>query len=301
MNEIIEKEKVEDLIYEIRGKQVMLDSDLAKLYKVETKRINEAVKNNPEKFPERFSWKLTDKESKIFLVENFDQKLETRGGKYKNQRVFTEQGVMMLATILKTKIAIETTIRVMDAFVEMKKYFSNNLLEQKFINNQVIKNTKEIEINSEKIKLLQESFDKLSEKRKASEIYFNGQMFDAYSRIISIFSEATEELIIVDMYADIKILDIIKELNIKVTIITKKNNLLKENDIEIYNKQYNNLKVIYNNTFHDRYFIIDNKTVYHCGTSINRIGYKTFSINLLNDKDVTIPLINNMNSIKQKH
>ena len=275
MNEIIEKEKVEDLIYEIRGKQVMLDSDLAKLYKVETKRINEAVKNNPEKFPERFSWKLTDKESKIFLVENFDQKLETRGGKYKNQRVFTEQGVMMLATILKTKIAIETTIRVMDAFVEMKKYFSNNLL--------------------------QESFDKLSEKRKASEIYFNGQMFDAYSRIISIFSEATEELIIVDMYADIKILDIIKELNIKVTIITKKNNLLKENDIEIYNKQYNNLKVIYNNTFHDRYFIIDNKTVYHCGTSINRIGYKTFSINLLNDKDVTIPLINNMNSIKQKH
>ena len=298
MNEIIEKEKVENLIYEIRGKQVMLDSDLAKLYKVETKRINEAVKNNPEKFPERFSWKLTDKESKIFLVENFDQKLETRGGKYKNQRVFTEQGVMMLATILKTKIAIETTIRIMDAFVEMKKYFSNNLLEQKFINNQVIKNTKEIEINSEKIKLLQESFDKLSEKRKASEIYFNGQMFDAYSRIINIFSEAKEELIIVDSYADIKLLDIIKKLDVKVIIITKKNNFITEKEIEIYNKQYNNLKVIYNNTFHDRYFIIDNKTVYHCGTSINRIGYKTFSINLLSDKDVTIPLINNINSIK---
>lgn len=298
MNEIIEKEKVENLIYEIRGKQVMLDSDLAKLYKVETKRINEAVKNNPEKFPERFSWKLTDKESKIFLVENFDQKLETRGGKYKNQRVFTEQGVMMLATILKTKIAIETTIRIMDAFVEMKKYFSNNLLEQKFINNQVIKNTKEIEINSEKIKLLQESFDKLSEKRKASEIYFNGQMFDAYSRIINIFNDSKEELIIVDMYADIKLLDIIKKLDVKVIIITKKNNFITEKEIEIYNKQYNNLKVIYNNTFHDRYFIIDNKTVYHCGTSINRIGYKTFSINLLSDKDVTIPLINNINSIK---
>lgn len=298
MNEIIEKEKVENLIYEIRGKQVMLDSDLAKLYKVETKRINEAVKNNPEKFPERFSWKLTDKESKIFLVENFDQKLETRGGKYKNQRVFTEQGVMMLATILKTKIAIETTIRIMDAFVEMKKYFSNNLLEQKFINNQVIKNTKEIEINSEKIKLLQESFDKLSEKRKASEIYFNGQMFDAYSRIINIFSEAKEKLIIVDSYADIKLLDIIKKLDVKVIIITKKNNFITEKEIEIYNKQYNNLKVIYNNTFHDRYFIIDNKTVYHCGTSVNRIGYKTFSINLLSDKDVTIPLINNINSIK---
>jgi hypothetical protein len=104
MNNIVEKElNIDDMIYEIRGKQVMLDSDLAKLYHVETKRINEAVKNNPRKFPERFSWKLTNDESKIFLVENFDQKIETRGGKYKNPRVFTEQGVAMLSTILKSK------------------------------------------------------------------------------------------------------------------------------------------------------------------------------------------------------
>jgi len=92
MNKLIVKDniKIEDLIYEVRGKQVMLDSDLAKLYDVETKRINEAVRNNPDKFPERFSWKLTDEESRSFLVENFDQKIETRGGKYKNPRVFTE-------------------------------------------------------------------------------------------------------------------------------------------------------------------------------------------------------------------
>ena len=102
------------------------------------------------------------------------------------------------------------------------------------------------------------------------------------------------------MYADIKILDIIKKLNTKVTIITKKNNLLSEEDIKTYNKQYKNLKVIYNNTYHDRYFIIDNKTVYHCGTSINRIGHKTFSINLLDDKEVITPLINNIKRIKQK-
>ena len=129
MNEIIEsKINIEELIYEIRGKQVMLDSDLAYLYEYKngTKEINQAVKNNIEKFPERFSWKLTDEESKIFLVKNFDQKIETRGGKYKNPRVFTEQGVMMLATILKSKIATRTTIRIMDAFVEMKKYFSNS-------------------------------------------------------------------------------------------------------------------------------------------------------------------------------
>ena len=109
MSNIILKQenKIENMIYEIRGQQVMLDSDLAKLYHVETKRINEAVKNNPNKFQSRFSWKLSDKESKKLMVEIFDQKIETRGGKYKNPRVFTEHGVAMLATILKSKSAIE--------------------------------------------------------------------------------------------------------------------------------------------------------------------------------------------------
>ena len=290
MNEVIEKEQIENFIYEIRGKQVMLDSDLARIYEVETKRINEAVKNNPEKFPERFSWKLTDKESEIFLVENFDHKIETRGGKYKNPRVFTEQGVMMLATILKSKIATVTTIRIMDAFVEMKKYFSNNLIEQKYINNLVLE-------DHNKIKLLEQSLDKLSEKTKDTEIYFAGQMYDAYSKILNIFKIAKKELIIIDAYTDNTTLDIIKRLNVKVTIITKPNKLLTKQDIEKYNKQYNNLKVIYDNTYHDRYFIIDDKEIYHCGTSINRIGYKTFSITLMNDEDSYIRIISNVNNI----
>ena len=297
MNEITEKEKVEDLIYEIRGKQVMLDSDLARLYECVngTKTINLAVKRHINRFPERFMFQLTDEESKIirFQFETKKQKIETRGGKYNKPYAFTEQGVAMLATILRTKVAEEVSIRIMDAFVAMKKYIGTN--ENRLSNVE----TKMLE-HDKNIKLLQESFDKLSEKKKASEIYFNGQIFDAYSRIINIFKEAKKELIIIDMYADINILEIIKKLNIKVTIITKKNNLLTEKDIEIYNKQYNNLKVIFNNTYHDRYFIIDDKTVYHCGTSINRIGHKTFSINLLDDKEVTIPLINNVNRIKQK-
>ena len=200
MNEIIEKQKVENLIYEVREKQVMLDSDLANLYNVETKRINEAVKNNLEKFPERFSWKLTDEESKIFLVENFDQKKETRGGKYKNPRVFTEQGVMMLATILKSKIATVTTIRIMDAFVEMKRYFSCDINNENRLSNV---ETKVLE-HDKNIKLLQESFDKLSEKIKKNEIYFKGQIYDAYSKIIDIFNESKEELVIIDAYADKK-------------------------------------------------------------------------------------------------
>lgn len=156
MNEVKVKNdiKIEDMIYEVRGKQVMLDSDLAKLYHVENKRINEAVKNNYEKFPERFSWILSNEEwsllrSKISTLEaNHIGK-----GKYRKYlpRVFSEQGVAMLATILKSSIVTQVSIRIMDAFVAMHKYISSNLLEQKYINNQVMKNT-------EDIKLLQDSF-----------------------------------------------------------------------------------------------------------------------------------------------
>ena len=296
MNEIIKNEKieVENMIYEIRGVQVMLDSDLAKLYEVETKRINEAVRNNPEKFPERFSWKLTDEESKIFLVENFDQKNETRGGRYKNPRVFTEQGIAMLATILKSKIATKVSIRIMDAFVVMRHYISSSLIEQKYINNQVMKNTQMLDKHSEEIKLLQSTLEKFEEKRKVNEIYFNGQIYDAYSKIYEIFSSAKKELIIIDGYADNTILNIIKRLNLNVIIITKSNNLLTKQDVEKYNKQYHNLRVLYDNTYHDRYFIIDNDILYHCGASINRIGYKTFSITEVNDRQILDVLLDNI-------
>ena len=125
--------KIENMIYEIRGKKVMLDSDLAKLYNVETKRINEAVKNNIEKFPERYCFKLSDNESDNLLVEIFDQKIEKRGGKYKNPRVFTEQGVYMLATILKSKEATKITIAIMDAFIVMKKIINTNIFHDRFI------------------------------------------------------------------------------------------------------------------------------------------------------------------------
>jgi len=124
---MLEEIKIENMIYEIRGKQVMLDSDLAKLYGVETKRINEAVKNNILKFPERYSWKLTDKDTKKLLVENFDQKnIELSGGRYKNPRVFTEQGIAMLSTVLKSKTALEVSIRIMDSFVAMRHFISEN-------------------------------------------------------------------------------------------------------------------------------------------------------------------------------
>ena len=288
MNEVVTKEniKIEDMIYEIRGKQVMLDSDLARLYETETKRINEAVYRNKEKFPERFSWILDD--SDVEILRSQIATSSSHGGRRYATRVFTEQGVAMLATVLKTKVATEISIQIMDAFVAMRKYISNNLLEQKHINNMVLEHDCQI-------KLLQDSFKKIEEKKKVNEIYFNGQIYDAYSKIQEIFNSGNKKIIIIDAYADNTILDIIKRLKIEVTIITKPNNLLTEQDIAKYNKQYNNLQVYYNNTFHDRYFILDDEIIYHCGASINRIGYKTFSITLIGDEDVKSALLDKIN------
>ena len=217
----LEKENIENLIYEIRGKQVMLDSDLGKIYECVngTKTINQAVNRHLDRFPCDFYFQLTEEEY---------NSLRSQIGTLKNGRgqhkkylpyVFTEQGVAMLATVLRTSIASQMSVSIMRAFVTMRKFISSNLIEQKYINNQVLKNT-------EDIKLLQKSFQKFEEKRKDSEIYFNGQIFDAYSKIQEIFKSAKKKLIIIDAYADNIILDIIKRLNVKVIIITRFNNLL---------------------------------------------------------------------------
>ena len=290
MNDVIVKDEtaIESLIYEVRGKQVMLDSDLAKLYECAngTKTINLAVKRHINRFPERFMFQLTKDE-----YNNLRFQLETANNMSRTlPYAFTEQGVAMLATILRTKVAEEVSIRIMDAFVAMKKYISSNLIEQKYINNLVLE-------DHNKIKKLENTFQKFEEKRKVNEIYFNGQIYDAYSKIQEIFKSATKKLVIIDAYADNTILDIIKRLNTQVIIITKKDNLLTYQDISKYNRQYHNLKVIFNNKFHDRYFLIDDKEVYHCGTSINRIGYKTFSINLISDEEICNSLISKVNKI----
>ena len=294
MNNIIVKDEVmiENLIYEVRGKQVMLDSDLAKLYECKngTKEVNQAVKNNIEKFPERYAFRISEVESKNLKSKILTSSMSTYGGSRKGHTVFTEQGVAMLATILHTPVATQISIRIMDAFVAMRHYISDNELRLSNVETKIIE-------HDENIKLLQESFKKFEEKKKINEIYYNGQIFDAYSKIQDIFKTANNKLIIIDAYADNTLLDIIKKLNVKVVIITKSNNLLTNQDILKYNGQYNNLKVIFNNDFHDRYFIIDENDIYHCGTSINRIGYKTFSINLINDSDVCTSLINKVKNI----
>ena len=299
MNNIITNEElnIEDMIYEVRGKQVIFDFDLAKLYHVETKRINEAVRRNPEKFPERFCFLLENFEYENLRSQIATSNKGTRGGRRYNIIAFTEQGVAMLATILKSTIATQVSIRIMDAFVAMHKYISNSLIEQKIINNTVLNNQTEIKEIKHNIKLLQESFKKFEEKKITNEIYFNGQIYDAYSKIIDILRIAKEQIIIIDGYTDKTTLDIIRNTNVKTIIITKRKSNLNATDINKYNKQYHNLKIIYNETFHDRYIIIDNNIIYHCGASINHAGSRTFSINILEDGIVKHNLINNINKL----
>ena len=282
MNEIIIKEeiKVENMIYEIRGKQVMLDSNLAKLYGTETKRINEAVTRNKEKFPERFSWKLSNEELKTLWSQIATANISSKSRS--NPRVFTEQGVAMLATVLKTEIATQVTIQIMDAFVEMRKYINNNLIEQNYINKLVLK-------DHERINLLEELFNKLEEKTKCNSLFFEGQIYDAYSLLIDILNKSNKEIIIIDNYAGKELLDILKDINKDIIIISK--NISTELEKK-YLSQYKNINFIHNDSFHDRFIIIDKQILYHCGSSFKDLGKKCFAINKIEDLNILTNLMN---------
>lgn len=297
MNDVIVKEKevekVESLIYEIRGVQVMLDSDLARLYECTngTKDVNKAVNRNIERFPKDFYFQLTKEEYDNLKFQNGTSRFNSHGGVRKLPYVFTEQGVAMLASVLRTSVASSVSVDIMRAFVVMKKYVSKTLLEQTYINELVLKDSKRID-------LLEETLSRF--KEKSNHLFFEGQIYDAYSKINEIFRGAKKDLIIIDAYADITILDMIKKLSIDVIVITKQNGLLTNMDIKKYNNQYNNLTMKYSDSFHDRYFIIDNNKIYHCGASINHAGARTFSINILEDEDVCDALKNKIDKIISK-
>ena len=295
MNEIIKEENIEAMIYEIRGKQVMLDSDLARLYKCKnrTKTINLAVKRHINRFPERFMFQLNEAEYKNLKFQTETSSWNNYGGVRKLPYAFTEQGVAMLATVIRTEVAEKVSIKIMDAFVAMHHYIGNNEYRLSNIETKIIEHDNDI-------KLLQESFNKFEEKRKINEIYFKGQIFDAYYKIMDIFDKAKKELIIIDSYADKTLLDMIKKIKSEVILITKENNRISYLDIEKYNTQYHNLTIYYDDTFHDRYFILDKETIYHCGASINYAGTRTFSINILEDIPMKEALIKNIENIINK-
>lgn len=263
---------IENMIYEIRGKQVMLDSDLAKLYHCTngTKDINKAVKRNIERFPEEFYFELNIEECSRFQFGTLNIK---RGKNIKYlPHVFTEQGVAMLSSVLHTKTAIATSIKIINAFVAMRHYIGNNELRLNNVETKLLE-------HDTSIKLLKESFDKLDSKKEIDDVYYAGKIYDAYSKVLDIFKEAKSELIIIDRFADRQVLDMIKELNVKVILIT--GNKLTKLDIDKYNSTYNNLSVYYSDIFHDRFFIIDRNKIYHSGNSINYMGYRKSCIDVI--------------------
>ncbi len=286
INDLIEKEdiKIENMIYEIRGKQVMLDSDLAKLYKCKngTKTINLAVKRHINRFPERFMFRLTEEEARMFSRSQLGT-LKGRGHNVKYlPYAFTEQGVAMLATILRTPVAEEVSIRIMDAFVAMRKYISTNLIDQKYINDLVLKDSKRID-------LLENAFSGFKDKN--NHIFFEGQIYDAYSLMLKIFDKALGSIIIIDNYIDKNILDILSKTNRKVTLITNKYNNI---DYEKYKEQYNNVTLVVNNSFHDRFIILDKKILFHSGASFKDLGKRCFAITKIESKEILENLLDKL-------
>ena len=278
MNEIIEKEKItiENMIYEIRGKQVMLDSDVAMLFGYETKYLNRQVQRNINRFPENYCFPLNEEEYNSLRCQIGTLKQGKGQHKKYLPYVFTEYGITMLAGILKSDIAVEMSLKIVNTFISMRKYINNNLIEQTYINKLVLE-------DHEKINLLQESFNKLEEKTKRNSIFFEGQIYDAYSLLIDIINKSNKEIIIIDNYAGKELLDILKDINKNIIIISKNiNNELKKK----YLSQYQNITFINNNSFHDRFIIIDKEILYHCGSSFKDLGKKCFAINRIDNKNI---------------
>ena len=296
MNNVIVKNdvKIENMIYEIRGKQVMLDSDLARLYgcKNGTKSLNLAVKRHINRFPERFMFQLTKEEySSIysrFQFETLNKNNQKQGLNIKYlPYVFTEQGVAMLSAILKTDVAEEISIKIMDAFVAMKKIINTSLIEQKYFNELTIKNT-------EDIKLLQESFNKLNMKESNNHIFYEGQIYDSYSLVIDILSKARKEIIIIDNYAGKKLFDIIKNIKVNIKVYTEN---IDNTARKKYEKQYSNLEIINTDIFHDRFIIIDNKILYRSGASFKDLGKKCFAMTKIDDTKIIKDLLERLKTI----
>lgn len=282
----LHNENIKNLIYIIRGKQVMLDSDVARLYHYETRRINETVKRNIERFPVEFCFQLSNSEYE-FLKSQFATS-NTRGGKQKLPYVFTEKGVLMLSGLLKNKIAIEVSIKIVEAFVEMRKFIvSNGQVFERLINVEY--------------KLLEhdKKFDEVFKQFQFGEnikqrIFFNGQIYDAYSLIIDIIKKANNKILIIDNYIDDSVLKMLtkKKDNVEIVILTSDKSNIGNLDITKFNKEYPILKVAKTNKFHDRFIVVDNKEMYHLGASIKDLGRKCFGINKIEDIEIIEKIVN---------
>lgn len=272
MNEIVVSEQnIQNKIYTIRGMQVMLDRDLAQLYTVETKVFNQAVKRNEKRFPDSFRFQLTKEEVESLRsqIVTLKESLNTKYLPY----VFTEQGVSMLSAVLKSDIAIEVSIKIIETFVNMRKLItSNGLMYDRF------------ERVEQRLFQYDEKFEKLfnalerTEEKPKQGIFFDGQIFDVYIFIIDLIKGANRSLVLIDNYIDESVLTLFsKNPNIVFRIYTQKISKQLKLDIEKYNAQYKNLQVIQLKTSHDRFAIVDDTELYHIGASLKDLGKKWFA------------------------
>ena len=290
---ISDEQSIQSKIIIIRGQQVMLDRDLAELYGVETKVLNQAVKRNIERFPEEFCFRLIKEEvdshvfsrSQIVTLKK-DKTEDKRGTNIKYlPYVFTEQGVAMLSSVLKSDTAIKASIQIMNAFVSMRHFLLNNaeiFVELKSMRQHQLETDIHLMQSDKKIDELFTLMDKYNVKDEQG-IYFQGQIFDAYAKFESFLSQATKEIILVDNYVDLSVLQRLakKKKGVKVLIYTDPKTKLTQQDVQTFNAQYPTLTLNHTTKTHDRFLIIDKKILYHIGASLKDLGKKNFAFEVL--------------------
>ncbi len=283
---------IESIIYTIRDVQVMLDSDLAELYQVETRVLNQAVKRNSKRFPKEFMFQLSLEEynflkSQFVISKNDGLESQTvipkenRGGRRKLPFVFTEQGVSMLSAVLRSDIAIETSIKIINAFVNMRKFISGNAVLFQRIENLEIKQFS----TDNKLDNILKAIDSKQLNPKQG-IFFNGQVFDAWVFISDLVKNATQSLILIDNYVDETVLSLFakKKKGVTVDIFTKNISRALTEDAKKFNAQYRGLTLHKFNASHDRFLLIDKTEIYHIGASLKDLGKKWFAFSKM-DKD----------------
>jgi len=304
-SKIIIQQEIENHIFNLRGLQVMLDSHLAEMYNVDTKQINRAVKRNLERFPENFMFQLNDKEWEFLRYQigtlkkekNIELQIEIKidnRGKHRKYLpfVFTEQGVAMLSAVLHSDTAIKVSIQVIQTFVKMREFVTNNSIFFQRIDNL---ERKQLETNDK----FEQIFDALQNKKIEPNhgIFFNGQIFDSYSFIADIIRKANKSIILIDNYIDDTVLTLFtkrkKGVLIKLyTKIISKQLIL---DVEKFNTQYPPIEIKELKESHDRFLIIDEKELYHIGSSLKDIGKKWFAFSKMDIEAIII--LNKLNNI----
>ena len=280
---------IRNMIYTVRNQQVMLDNDLAKLYQVETKRLNEAVKRNIARFPEEFRFQLNEEETE-FLRSQIATLNENDGrGKHRKYLpyVFTEQGIAMLSAVLRSDTAIQTSIVIMKSFVEMRHFMADNSILFERISAIELK---QLTYQKQTDKKLEQVFEFISEHEESNQkVFFDGQIYDAFSLLVSLIQKAEKEITLIDGYLDIGTLNLLAKKNtgVSVTVYTHQNTKLTDIDLINFNSQYPDLLVKYTNAFHDRFLILDREIAYHIGASLKDAGKKAFEVTLINDKKIT--------------